>query len=56
MPFECDIEKDNLTDGHILKSFALLGHGKKADAERAMDEARALSPYDFRVFIFNRLK
>ena len=56
MPFEYDIEKKNLTDGYILKAFALLGYGKKAEAEDAAAQARALDPYDFRLFAFDRVK
>ncbi len=55
MPFEYDIEKNNLTDGNILKAFALLGYDKVDEAKAAMDEARKLNPYDFRVFTFDRL-
>jgi len=56
VPFEYDIEKNNLTDGYILKAFALLGYGKKAQAEEAIDEARRLNPYDFRIYAFDSVK
>lgn len=56
MPFEYDIEKNNLTDGNILKAFALLGYGKYREAEKAIAAARKLSPYDFRIFAFDRIK
>ena len=56
MPFEYDIEKNNLTDGYILKAFALLGYNKKGEAEEAIEEARKLNPYDFRIFAFDRVK
>ena len=56
MPFEYDIEKNNLTDGNILKAFALLGYGKRSEAEDAMNVARGLNPYDFRIFAFDRVK
>ena len=55
MPFEYDIEKDNLTDGYILKAFALLGYGDKQSAKSAIDEARKLNPYDFRIFAFDKI-
>ena len=55
MPFEYDIEKNNLTDGYILKAFALLGFGKKEEAEKTVDMARKLNPYDFRIFAFDRI-
>ena len=56
MPFEYNIEKNNLTDGYILKAFALLGYDKKAEADKAIEEARKLNPYDFRIFAFDRIK
>ncbi|MBQ7334948.1 MAG: DUF5107 domain-containing protein [Clostridia bacterium] len=56
MPFEYDIEKNNLRDGHILKAFALLGYGKNTEAEEAMNVARALDPNDFRIFAFDQIK
>ena len=55
MPFEYDIEKDNLSDGYILKAFALLGYGDKQSAKSAIDEARKLNPYDFRIFAFHKI-
>lgn len=55
MPFEYDIEKNNLTDGYILKAFALLGYGDKQSAKSAIDEARKLNPYDFRIFAFDKI-
>ena len=55
MPFEYDIEKNNLTDGYILKAFALLGFGKKAEADSAINDARKLQPYDFRIFAFDKI-
>ncbi len=56
MPFEYDIEKNNLTDGYILKAFALLGYGKKEEAEASIENARKLNPYDFRIFAFDSVK
>lgn len=56
MPFEYDIEKNNLRDGSILKAFALLGYGKTAEAEACMTTARELDPYDFRIFAFDKIK
>ena len=56
MPFEYNIEKDNLTDGNILKAFALLGLDKADEAEQAMAVARELNPNDFRIFAFDRIK
>ncbi len=56
MPFEYDIEKNNLTDGHILKAFALLGYGKCDEAEETIEVARKLNPYDFRIYAFDKIK
>ena len=56
MPFENHIEKNNLTDGYVLKAFALLGHGKKEEAELAANEARRWNPHDFRIFAFDKIK
>lgn len=56
MPFEYDIEKNNLVDGNVLKAFALLGLGKPEEAKEAINAARALSPYDFRVFAFDEIE
>jgi len=56
MPFEYDIEKNNLRDGHILRAFALLGYGKKEEAEASIAVARELDPNDFRIFAFDRVK
>ena len=56
MPFEYDIEKNNLRDGSILKAFALLGYGKLDEAEATMDTARKLDPHDFRIFAFDKIK
>lgn len=55
MPFEYDIEKSNLTDGYILKAFALLGYDDKQSAKSAIDEARKLNPHDFRIFAFHKI-
>jgi tetratricopeptide (TPR) repeat protein len=56
MPFEYDIEKNNLRDGSILKAFALLGYNKPAEAEACMTTARKLDPNDFRIFAFDKIK
>ena len=56
MPFEYDIEKNNLRDGSILKAFALLGYGKTAEAENCMATAREFDPNDFRIFAFDKIK
>ena len=56
MPFEYDIEKNNLTDGYILKAFALLGYGKYDEAIETIEKARAINPYDFRIFAFDKVR
>ena len=56
MPFEYNIEKNNLRDGHILRAFALLGYGKAEEAEASITVARKLDPNDFRIFAFDRIK
>ena len=56
MPFELDIVKNNTVDGSILKAYALLGKEKIAKAEAVLTEARALSPYDFRIYAFDQIK
>lgn len=56
MPFENAIEKKNLVDGSILKAYALLGLQGLDDAMAAMETARELDPYDFRIFAFDRIK
>ena len=56
MPFELDIVKNNTVDGSILKGFALLGKGEKDQAEAVIADARALNPYDFRIYAFDQIK
>ena len=55
MPFEYNIEKINLTDGNILKAFALLGMDRIEEAKEAIEKARELAPHDFRIFTFERI-
>ncbi len=55
MPFEYDIEKENIRDGSILKAFALLGLNKKAEAEKAIQTARKLDPYCFKIYLFDQI-
>lgn len=56
MPFEYDIVKQNTCDGSILKAFALLGYGMKAEAEKTVSAVRELEPYHFDLFIFDTQK
>lgn len=56
MPFELDIVKNNLTDGYILKAYALLGLGKFNLADEYIQKARELVPYDFRIYTYDCIK
>lgn len=56
MPFEYDIEKNNLRDGSILKAFALMGKGEFDEAENVMQTARNLDSLDFRIYAFDQIK
>lgn len=55
MPFELDTEKMNLTNGYVLKAYALLGLGKTDEAGRCICEAEALDPYDFRIIVYKKI-
>ena len=55
MPFETDIVKLNLTDGYILKAYALLGFGKFQEAENCIREAEKYSTYDFRIIVYKKI-
>lgn len=52
MPFELDIKKMNLTNGYILKAYALLGLGKANEAEAYIKKAEGYDPYDFRIYAY----
>ncbi len=56
MPFESDIKKSNLTDGYILKAYALLGMGKFHASDTYIQKAKALSKYDFRIYAYEKIK
>jgi len=56
MPFEYDIEKNNVRDGSILKAYALLGKGETEKAEESINTAKALDKNDFRIFAFDIIK
>ena len=55
MPFELNIERQNLTDGNILKAFALLGYGKFDEANEAIANAEKIEPNDFRIHAFKEI-
>ena len=56
MPFELDIVKNNLTEGYILRAYALLGLGRFDEAQSFISKVKGLSPYDFRVYAFGLIK
>lgn len=56
LPFEDDIEKNNLIAGYTLKAYALLGLGKFNDAERYIGKAKQIQKYEFPVYAFDEIK
>ena len=56
MPFEYNIEKVNSVNGHILRGYALLGLGRKDEAEEEIAQAAAWSPNDFRIYAFDQVR
>ncbi len=56
MPFELDIQKMNLTDGYVLKAYALLGLGKFNEADEYIKKAEVLDTYDFRIMAYHKIK
>lgn len=56
MPFEYDIEKINAVNGHILRGYALLGLGRRAEAEAEIALAAEKSANDFRIYAFQQIK
>ncbi len=55
MPCELDIEKMNLTDGYVLKAYALLGLGKFNQADEYIKKAEVLDTYDFRIVAYHKI-
>ncbi len=55
MPFEYDIEKINTVNGEILRGYALLGLGRKEEANQAIAAAAALDPYNFRIYAYAQI-
>ena len=55
MPFELNIERHNLTDGNILKAFALLGFGEIKEANETIESAEKIEPNDFRIYAFKEI-
>ena len=56
MPFEYDIEKQNLVNGHILRGYALLGLGRGQEADAEIAAAAALDPYNFRLYAYGQIR
>lgn len=56
MPFEYDIERINLVNGHILRGYAYLGLGQHEAADSEIAAAAKLSPNDFRIYAFHQVK
>lgn len=55
MPFELDIEKNNLIAGNTLKAFALYGMGQYSEAELCIRRAAELDPNDFAVYTYRQI-
>ena len=55
MPFELDIERQNLLTGNTLKAFALYGIGKYSEAEICIRKAEKLDPNDFAVYAYRQI-
>ena len=56
MPFEGDIVKSNTVTGHILCGYALLGLGRRGEAQGEIDAAAKISPEDFRLYTFEQIR
>ncbi len=56
MPFENDIERNNLTDGYVLKAYALKALGKNSAAKKALKSAEEINPFDFRIHAFREVE
>lgn len=55
MPFELNIEKNNLLAGNTLKAFALYGMGNYSEAELCIRRAAELDPNDFAVYAYRQV-
>ena len=55
MPFELDMEKNNLLAGYTLKAFAHYGLGRYSEAELCIRRAAELNPNDFAVYTYRRI-
>lgn len=55
MPFEYDVEKENVRDGSILLAYAYLGMGEIEKSKKAIDLAREKDVYDFRIYAYDQI-
>ncbi len=55
MPCELDTVKMNLTDGYVLKAYALLGMGKFNQADEYIKKAETIDTYDFRIVAYHKI-
>lgn len=55
MPFEYDIEKQNLVAGHILRGYALLGLGRREEADEEIAQAAHLDRENFRIYAYRQI-
>lgn len=55
MPFEYNIEKENLRDGNILMAYGYLGKGEKEKATEKINLAKEQDVYDFRIYAFEQI-
>ncbi len=56
MPFEDDIVKSSTVTGHILRGYALLGLGRRGEAQGEIGAAAKISPEDFRLYAFEQIR
>ena len=55
MPFENDVVKSSAVTGHILRGYALMGLGRRGEAQSEIDAAAKISPEDFRIYAFEQI-
>ena len=56
MPFEYNIEKQNLKAGYTLKAFACLADGDTGTADDYISKAAALDENDFSVYAYRQIR
>jgi hypothetical protein len=56
MPFEYNIERQNLKAGYALKAYALLGLGDTAGADDYIEKAAAIDPYEFTIHAYRPVR